>query len=74
MRIPLRARRATDKIVLLQGILADNSHDRFMTGFDHAQSDAEICTINDGTVAYRVLGYASDIAEGQLMLYGRVFT
>jgi hypothetical protein len=70
----MRDRQEGDEIVILQGVLPNiNTHDRFMTSFDPAKTDADIVTIHDGTVAYKVLGYARDIAEGQNRMFGRSF-
>ena len=55
------------KFILLQGIAEWN---RFFTtcieGQDHTK-------LEDGTVAYCVLGHAETVAEAQIKLYGRSY-
>ena len=53
--------------VILQGVLAVNIFDRFFTT-NHENPE----TMADGTVAYKVIGYADSVAEAQMKLYGRV--
>ncbi len=56
------------KFVILQGIAEGN---RFFTDFVEGH---DYTRLEDGTVAYRIIGYAETIAEAQTKLYGRPFT
>ena len=55
------------KLVLLEGIKRLN---RFFSGYTPGEDPARL---SDGTVAYRVLGYADSVEEAQMKLYGRTF-
>jgi len=55
------------ELVIFQGILYGN---RFFSSLDHPEEDARL---HDGTVAYRILGYANSIGEAQLKIDGRTW-
>lgn len=65
-----RGREPGDSIVILEGLQYGN---RFMSACRADQTEDELCSLRDGTFAYKVLGYASSSAEAQRMLYGRSF-
>ena len=54
------------KFVLLEGLEHKN---RFFTLNDPNVSEEDMCKLTDGTVAYRVLGYAETVKEAQAKLY-----
>jgi hypothetical protein len=54
------------KFVILRGIKEGN---RFFT-----ENTGDVTKLNDGTVAYTILGYADTSEEAQIALYGRSFT
>ncbi len=56
------------KFVLLEGIEQGN---RFFSPYERGKDPTKL---EDGTVAYIVLGYADTIAEAQRKLYGHIFT
>jgi hypothetical protein len=53
--------------VILQGLEHGN---KFFT--DHKQGD-DPTKLLDGTVAYKVLGYADTVEQAQVFLYGRAY-
>jgi len=56
-----------NQYVLLEGIKHLN---RFFTTYSPGEDPAKL---KDGTVVYRILGYADTTAEVQMKLYGRTF-
>jgi len=54
------------KFVLLKGIREGN---RFFT-----TNSQEPTRLNDGTVAYTIIGYADTVAQAQIKLYGKSYT
>lgn len=65
-----RTRERGDTLVILQGILPENIKDRFFSGFAEGETEDSICTMNDGRVAYKILGYARSTSDAQTQLYG----
>jgi len=55
------------EFIILQGIEAGNS---FFIMNTPTETELEKCTVHDGTIAYRVLGYADTIYDAQMFLYG----
>lgn len=56
------------KFVILQGIAERN---RFFSTHCPEQDQTKL---EDGTVAYRILGYAETVEQAQIFLYGRSYT
>ena len=56
------------KYIILEGLAERN---RFFSGNSSFDDPTKLL---DGTVAYRIIGYADTIAEAQIKLYGRSFT
>jgi hypothetical protein len=55
------------EFIILQGIEAGNS---FFTMNTPTETEIEKCTVHDGTIAYRILGYADTVYDAQMFLYG----
>jgi len=55
------------ELALFQGIQAGN---RFFSNCDHDRDERKL---NDGTIAYRIIGYANSTDEAQLKLDGRTW-
>lgn len=69
--MPFRTeRKPDDTLIILQN--QDAPYGRFFTTLSDEPGDDQT-RLNDGTVAYTVLGYAATTAEAQMALYGRVF-
>lgn len=64
-------RQPTDQYVILENLACLGM--RFFTSLSD-QTDDEIVRLHDGTLAYRIIGYAGSTADAQLQLYGRVFS
>lgn len=68
---------AQKKYILLKGVipyehgLEGNELCRFFTTYTEGKDHTKL---DNGTVAYRVLGYADTIEEAQCALYGRAYT
>lgn len=62
--------RTAGKLVILRGVLEVNYFDKFFTSHTEGKDP---CKLDDGTVAYRILGYADTAAEAQIFLYGRAY-
>jgi hypothetical protein len=56
---------AKKKFVVLQGLAERN---RFFTSHVPGTDPTKL---DDGTLAYRILGYAHSVEEAQVMLYGK---
>ena len=59
-------KKSTKKYVLLEGI---ENFNRFYS----TNSNDDPTKLSDGTVAYRIIGYADTPEEAQTKLYGRVY-
>lgn len=68
-----RTREAGDTLAIYQGVLPENSNDRFFSSLVYGQTEDQMVRMFDGTVAYKILGYAKDVDEAQIALYGRTF-
>jgi hypothetical protein len=66
-------RKADDEFVILKGAREENQFDRFFTSLSDDATPDSIIRINDGSVAYEILGYARTIREAQIALYGRAY-
>jgi hypothetical protein len=55
------------KITMFEGIIAGN---RFFSSYE---PDKDQTKLDNGIVAYRILGYADSTEEAQLKLYGRTY-
>ena len=56
------------KFIILQGL---KEHNRFFTTYRKDHGD--YTKLQDGSVAYRILGYAESVDDAQIQLYGRVY-
>ncbi len=59
---------AYSKFVVLQGIEHGN---RFFTDY-HGNAE-DVVRLTDGTIAYKILGFANTVEEAQVFLYGKTF-
>jgi len=59
------------KYVIYRGLEVGN---RFFSLNNKKEPEEEKVKLLDGTVAYKILGYANTVAEAQIKLYGRSFT
>lgn len=58
------------KFILLEGLEEGN---RFITVNNPDKSDDQKCRLVDGTLAYKIIGYANSVKDAQIKLYGRTF-
>lgn len=62
---------AEDKYVLLEGFVYGN---KFFTTNNPNIPESEKVKLSDGTIVYKILGYADSVEEAQMKLYGRSFS
>jgi hypothetical protein len=63
--------RETGRFVILRGVMQENFWDTFFTG---TAPGMDPTTLDNGQVAYRILGYADTISEAQRFIYGRSYS
>lgn len=63
------SQRTSGKFVILRGVLEENFLDKFFSSYTPGEDPTKM---TDGTVAYRVVGFADTVEEAQIALYGRV--